>query len=437
MSSSGEWRSKPLADLLALTLDFRGKTPKKLGMEWGGGDIPALSANNVEMGRINFSKECYLASEALYRKWMNKGDSQAGDILITTEAPLGNVAQIPDDRRYILSQRIVLLRANQIEICNDYLSHYLTSEVFQNLMMHQSSGTTATGIQRAKLETLPIKYPVSNTEQSKIAEILSTVNRAIEQTEALMAKQQRLKTGLMQDLLTRGIDNHGNLRNEQTHEFKDSMLGRIPVEWDVCCLESMADFVTSGSRGWARYYSTEGSIFLRIGNLTRHHINMRLDDLVRVNPPELTEGNRTSVVAGDLLISITADLGIVAIIPDKFEQAYVNQHIALVRLTKSEVDPRFVGWFLGSRGGQTQFEKLNESGAKAGLNLPAIKNLLVPKMKISEQSRIAEILDASTQKSTDFQQRLVKLRAIKTALMQDLLTGQKRVTSLLTPAPAN
>jgi type I restriction enzyme S subunit len=398
-----------------LILDFRGKTPKKLGLTWGGGDIPALSANNVEMGKINFSKECYLASDDLYRKWMNKGDPQAGDVLITTEAPLGNVAQIPDGRRYILSQRTVLLRANQVDICNDYLSQYLTSEVFQNLMLRQSSGTTATGIQRAKLETLPVKYPVSKHEQSKIAEILSTVDRAIEQTEALIAKQQRLKTGLMQDLLTRGIDAEGNLRTEQTHEFKDSPLGRIPVEWDVCSLENNADFVTSGSRGWARYYSSEGALFLRIGNLTREHINMRLDDLVHVNPPERSEGNRTSVMAGDLLVSITADLGIVAIIPENFELAYVNQHIALVRLNKLEVEPRFVGWFLGSRMGQTQFEKLNESGAKAGLNLTAIKNLLIPKAVLNEQIRISEILDSSTEKLNEFQQRLKKLRALKTA----------------------
>ena len=73
----------------------------------------------------------------------------------------------------------------------------------------------------------------TRAEQTKIAEILSTVDRAIEQTEALIAKQQRIKTGLMQDLLTRGIDEHGNLRSEKTHKFKNSPLGRIPVEWDV------------------------------------------------------------------------------------------------------------------------------------------------------------------------------------------------------------
>jgi type I restriction enzyme S subunit len=294
-----------------------------------------------------------------------------------------------------------------------------------------SHGSTMQHITRKELERFGALFPESKPEQTKIAEILSTVDRAIEQTEALIAKQQRLKTGLMQDLLTCGIDEHGNLRSEQTHKFKDSPLGRIPVEWEVTRLESVSVFVTSGSRGWAQYYSTEGALFVRIGNLTRQHINMRFEDVVRVNPPKSSEGNRTAVMTGDLLISITADLGIIGVIPEGFEEAYVNQHISLVRLLHSEVDPRFVGWFLNSHSGQSQFEKLNESGAKAGLNLPTIKNLLIPKMEIEEQNRIAEILDANTQKGSEFQQRPAKLRSLKTALMQDLLTGRKRVTILL------
>jgi type I restriction enzyme S subunit len=86
-----------------------------------------------------------------------------------------------------------------------------------------------------------VNCPASKPEQAKIAEILSSVDRAIEQTEALIAKQQRIKTGLMQDLLTRGIDEHGNLRSEETHKFKDSPLGRIPVEWEVRRLTESCD----------------------------------------------------------------------------------------------------------------------------------------------------------------------------------------------------
>ena len=82
-------------------------------------------------------------------------------------------------------------------------------------------------------------------EQAKIAEVLSTVDRAIEQTKALIAKHQRIRTGLMQDLLTRGVDEHGNLRSEQTHKFKDSPLERIPVEWEVRDLQSLLANVSS------------------------------------------------------------------------------------------------------------------------------------------------------------------------------------------------
>jgi type I restriction enzyme S subunit len=210
------------------------------------------------------------------------------------------------------------------------------------------------------------------------------------------------------------------------------LIGRIPVEWDAVPLKSVSEFVTSGSRGWAQYYSIEGALFLRISNLTRDHINMRFDDVVRVTPPKSSEGRRTSVSAGDLLISITADLGIIGVIPDGFQEAYVNQHIALVRVDGGKANPRFLGWFLSSRRGQTQFDQLNESGAKAGLNLPTIERLTVPTTTApDEQRRIAEVLDAATRETDETLRNLEKLRRLKSGLMQDLLTGRKRVTPLL------
>ena len=268
-------------------------------------------------------------------------------------------------------------------------------------------------------------------EQAKIAEVLSTVDRAIEQTKALIAKHQRIRTGLMQDLLTRGVDEHGNLRSEQTHKFKDSPLGRIPVEWDIASLGSVAECVTSGSRGWAKYYREDGALFIRIGNLTREHINLRLDDLVFVQPPESAEGLRTAVQAADLLISVTADLGVIGVIPKGFVEGYVNQHIALARLRPADVSARFVGWFFSSREGKAQFDRLNESGAKAGLNLPTVRSLLFPRPDIDEQHRIAVAIDACVRTVDQHACSLRKLRALKRGLMQDLLTGNRRVTALL------
>ena len=236
----------------------------------------------------------------------------------------------------------------------------------------------------------------------------------------------------MQSLFTRGIDEQGNLRNEQTHKFKDSPIGRIPLEWEVCNLGGVSQFVTSGSRGWARYYCEEGAKFLRIGNLTRQHINLRFDDLVFVNPPASSEGKRTAVAEGDLLISITADLGIIGVIPPNFGEAYVNQHIALVRVYDNAIDTRFVGWYLTSHRGKTQFEQSNESGAKAGLNLPTSRKLLIPKPKnYKEQELIAQVIDSIALEDKCLHANLDKLYCLKNGLMQSLLTGRKPVTALL------
>ena len=307
-----------------------------------------------------------------------------------------------------------------------YLFYFVNREQYW-----ERSGSAQPFIKPSTIRSSWIVYPRHILEQIKIAEILLTVDQAIEQTEALIAKHQRIKTGLMQGLLTRGIGNDGNLRSEETHEFKDSPLGRIPVDWKVRSINSISDFVTSGARGWAKYYSHEGAVFLRIGNLTRDHINMRLDDTVFVQPPTNAEGLRTAVLPRDVLISVTADLGIVGVIPDDFGEGYVNQHIALIRISDTEVNQRFIAWFLQSRAGQIQIERHNEAGAKAGLNLPTIRSLLVASPSSCEQGHIAQMLDTATNAISCLQTEMTKQIRLKTALMQDLLTGDVSVTPLM------
>lgn len=193
------WTVAPLGELLDKLMDFRGRTPKKLGMDWGGGKIPALSANNVRMGYIDFDRECYLGSEKLYAEWMLQGDTRKNDLVFTMEAPLGNVAVIPDERKYILSQRVVLLRANQ-RVKHSYLFQYLRSDIFGKILEANSTGTTAKGIQQKRLVQLPVVVP-SQDEQGRIADMLGAIDSKL---DALLSKQshhQTLKRGLMQKLL--------------------------------------------------------------------------------------------------------------------------------------------------------------------------------------------------------------------------------------------
>ncbi|MCX6685051.1 MAG: restriction endonuclease subunit S [Methanoregula sp.] len=195
-----EWVVYEFNKLLDQILDFRGKTPKKLGMEWGGGTIPALSANNVVMGGIDFNKETNWGSEELYKKWMNKGKSSMGDVIMTLEAPLGNVAQIPDNKKYILSQRVVLFKTKEF-IDNLFFKYLLMSNLFQRAIVIDSTGTTATGIQQKKLLKIKLPIPPKN-EQPHIAAILSHTDKAIELEESYKQKLLALRYGLMDDLLS-------------------------------------------------------------------------------------------------------------------------------------------------------------------------------------------------------------------------------------------
>lgn len=196
-----EWKAHVFGDTLDHVIDFRGRTPKKLGMDWGDGDILALSANNVQPGVIDISREAYFGGERLYRKWMTSGDVHKGDVLLTMEAPLGNVAQIPDDARYILSQRVIALRFNTGMVLNDFAFWQMQTNAFQRAMLSRSTGSTATGIQRAELVKLHFKVPPV-VEQSLISERLVSIEERLADEIRALNKQMQEKAGLMDDLLT-------------------------------------------------------------------------------------------------------------------------------------------------------------------------------------------------------------------------------------------
>jgi len=352
--------------------------------------------------------------------------SPPNSILFSVRAPVGRI-NLADDE-YCIGRGLAAIVAQKIEL--DYLYQYMLFKGEQ--LRNVSQGSTFEAINSKDLRQVSLRITPSRAEQTRIASVLSCTDRAIEQTEAIIAKQQLIKSGLMQDLLSKGIDEHGNIRFEATHEFKDSPLGRIPKEWDVVRLGAIKNLITSGPRGWAKYYSTEGALFLRIGNLTREHINLRLDNLIYVNPPETSEGIRTALEEDDVLISITADLGIIGVVPPDFGEAFINQHLALVRLDKGKILPRWVAHYLSGYAGQCQFQKLNESGAKAGLNLPTINQLCVaqPKDK-NEQQFITDAIDRCVESIDGEKKTLTKYQSLKRGLMRDLLTGKVSTESLL------
>ena len=344
-------------------------------------------------------------------------------------ASIGKVINFQDDVSGIaISPTMAVVEPKSID--RNYLIHALQSNFLKEQIERLLTGTTRSSLGIELLRKLRIPIPVDR-EPEQIGLILTTLDTAIRRTEALIAKYQQIKAGLMHDLFTRGVTPDGHLRPTRVqapHLYKESPLGWIPKEWEVVPLSSVSQFITSGSRGWAEYYSEIGPLFIRIGNLTREHINFRWDSVTRVSLPKFTEGQRTAVLPNDILISITADLGIVAVADDGLGEAYVNQHIALVRPRVAPGVSRFLGHFLSTVSVQKQFLRLNDSGAKAGLNLPAIGKILVGKpLDDVEAKGIAAMLDEADQSIECHKREVAKLRQQKHGLMHDLLTGRVRV----------
>jgi type I restriction enzyme S subunit len=350
-----------------------------------------------------------------------------GENIYLATGGVANIKFFDGDASY--STDTYTVRTND-EIETKYLYFDLLSIIdYINANYFQGSGLKH--LQKKDFKKHRILYPKERIEQNQIVTILSKVDEAISQTDKLIAKYSRIKTGLMQDLLTKGIDEKGNIRSEETHEFKDSPLGRIPMEWDCVQLEKLNELITSGSRGWAKYYAEEGSQFIRITNLKRKQIDIDKSDLKFVNLPLSAEGIRSKLIEGDLLISITADLGIIGVIPSDFGNAFINQHIALVRLDQKFINSKFAGYFLSSQIGQSMFNFLNDGGAKAGLNLKTISQLFVIKPRMAEQKLIVEKIEKQNNDVMKLKQQLSKLQSIKTGLMQDLLSGKVRVNHLV------
>ena len=187
-----DWEEKMLKRVTSY-VDYRGKTPKKVGQ-----GIFLITAKNIKDGYIDYNCSQEFVEEFSYKEIMSRGLPQLGDVLITTEAPCGNVAQI-DNTNVALAQRIIKYRGNKDILNNSYLKYYFSSRDFQSLLYRMSTGGTVKGIKGSVLHTLKVKIPCLE-EQQKIANVLSKLDELIEEKKALLDDWQSFKKGLLQQM---------------------------------------------------------------------------------------------------------------------------------------------------------------------------------------------------------------------------------------------
>ena len=349
-----------------------------------------------------------------------------GSVLLSFKLTIGRVAfaGIP----LYTNEAIAGLQSEAIDL--EFLYHGLQQ---WDLLQGVDQAIKGATLNKSKLKQIGFVRPKSRAEQSKIAEVLSTVDRSIAQTEALIAKQQRIKTGLMQDLLTRGIDEHGQLRSEATHSFKDSRVGRIPAEWGC---EKLSIFVPTADYGISSSLGADGYPVLRMNNLLDGEAE--LSDLKHTDtfvPEHLWLRNE------DVLFNRTNSwehVGRTGIWRNQIEKATFASYLVRLNPDLRKLLPELLSIWLNWAPTQIAMRtQATPAVQQVNINPTNLRSIFAAfPIDLHEQQMIVDRLAGLKTALVDCSANLEKLRRLRIALMQDLLTGKVRVTPLLQASEA-
>jgi len=290
------------------------------------------------------------------------------------------------------------------------------------------SGSGLKHLQKDDFKGLSIPLPPL-PEQQKIAEIFETIDNAIEKTDKIIEKYKRIKQGLMQDLLTKGIDENGNIRNEKTHKFKDSPLGKIPEEWEVVRLGEVGEIISGSTPSTYNDEYWNGEIVWITPNDLSNIENIFIENSSRKITQKGLKSCSTKIIsANSVVVSSRAPIGYVKVSKVPFA---TNQGCKSIEYN-GKFSPIFLAFLLSNKvqdminmGSGTTFQEITKSN---------LAKILLPLPPLPEQQRIAEILSQIDQTIEKEQQYKEKLQKIKQGLMQDLLTGKVRVNQLIKEA---
>lgn len=390
--------------------------------EWGLLKTTAITWKGWDESQHKVPPEAFWNQPAL--------EVHAGDVLVTKAGPrhrVGVVVSVPSTRpRLMVSGKMIGLRIDRDRVVPRVLAGLLATRKPQKYLDERTTGMAESQVNFANatlLET-PLELPLL-PEQRRIAEILDTLDEAIRKTEQLIAKLRRVKQGLLHDLLTRGIDENGEIRDPKRHPkmFRQTLIGVLPASWEPNSLESVTSAPICYGIVQAGPFRDGGPFVITIGDLAGDFRS----GLHRTSPGIDRNYARSRAAPGDLLLSIKGTIGRVAVVPPWFE-GNISRDVARIRLMH-RASPSFVRHYLASPMGQRQLTLAVVGTTRAEISIHVLKKLLIPLGERSEQDEIATRIDGMDRRLEAETDHLEKLQAVQEGLKEDLLTGRVRVSS--------
>ena len=398
-------------------------------------------------------------------------------LIIATRVGLGKIIRVPFEAAINQDLKALITKP---EVDKSYLEYWFLC--IADYLGSIGSGTTVKGIRLEQLRSLPVPLAPLDDQKRIVAEIekqFSRLDEAVTSLKRAKANLKRYKAAVLKAAVEGKLTEEWRKQHpdiepasellkrilaERRRKWEEAELAKmrakgkepkddkwkekfsdpegsnntddsqLPNAWCWCSTDQLFWSVTSGSRGWAKYYADDGPIFLRIGNLDHDSIELDLMNIQRVKPPLGVEGTRTRVQAGEILISITADVGMVAIISDNFEETYINQHIALAR-PAGKLNRSFLAWFLASKPGQKQLRSLQRGATKVGLGLNDIRAINVPLPPLIEQNNIVSEIDSRSSLlltlENELELNLVRAARLRQSILKKAFSGELIDQSLI------
>jgi len=375
--------------------------------------IPLITSKNLKRGRIDLSEINYISEED-HKKISQRSAVDNGDIIFAMIGTIGNPVIISKQFEFSI-KNVALVKFPQKGISNVFIHAFLGSKIARKQFAENMDGGVQKFLSLSSIRNLQVPLP-DFPEQQKIADILSTVDEHISETESLIEKTKLLKQGMMQRLLAKGIG---------YTEFKDTEIGRIPVEWELSYLTDLIIDGSSITYGVVKP-GDEGEVrFIRSTDVKNGAINS--SNLRTITKSVSDSYKRTVLRGGELLISLVGNPGQAAVVLPEFAGANIARQVALLRIDENKCNIFFAYYYLQSEAGQIELKDRIIGTAQQVINLKDLKTVLVAVPPLEEQQRITFMLTAIDDQIDSCQTKFTALTNLKSALMQQLLTGKTRV----------
>ena len=380
------------------TVITKGTTPTTLGYNFVDDGVNFVKIESItENGEFLTDKFAHISDEC--NRKLSRSQLQRNDLLFSIAGAIGRTAIVTED---ILpantNQALAIIRVPEGVVDYSYLKYVLQSPDIVEQFEKKKQGVAQLNISLKDIGDFVI--PLRTTEEQKtVVDTLDKVTELVALRKEQLAKLDQLVKSRFIELLGDPVTN--------------------PMEWPISELSNHIRFLTSGSRGWAQYFTDSGEYFITIKNVKNCRI--ALDDVQHIVPPNNAEAKRTKVQEGDLLISITADLGRTGVVTKEIADygGYINQHLTCIRLNQETVRPLYVAYYMESEAGKSQFRSKNQSAVKAGLNFNSINSLKLMIPPVDLQDTFIAFVEQTDKSKLAIQQSLDKLELLKKSLMQE------------------